>query len=102
MERYKRTLTDKLSDWYERHLNDYEYAVWEYTMDHRSHPKLRAFVDEVNPWSWWRVKEIVGTRICKLRGQHVWGDDTGYAGPDSGAVEMECKCCGYGFRNVLY
>jgi len=43
---------------------------------------------------------LMRVAVCRCKG-HDWVDN-GYAGPDGGAMEMDCRRCGAGFHHVLY
>ena len=46
------------------------------------------------------AKQAIGGMICRFLDHDF--EDHGYAGPESGCIDVECKRCGYGFREWLY
>ena len=46
------------------------------------------------------VKWVINTKICEWQGHELV--DEGYAGPDSGCIDIVCRRCGWNYRKTLY
>lgn len=46
------------------------------------------------------IKQYILYSICEHT-HHDW-EEHGYAGPESGAIDMECKRCGHNIHHQLY
>jgi hypothetical protein len=86
---------------------DYSYWCWcesclaEY--ERKPAPKttpMRYAVAFMRYFMWSFIPHCVWGTICKIKG-HDWHED-GYCGPDSGAIDMECKRCGESHHHQLY
>ena len=58
-------------------------------------------------WWWWFCivigdvwSRILHNTVCKQYGHDL--EDNGYAGPDSGAIDMYCHRCGGSWHTQLY
>lgn len=50
--------------------------------------------------TWFTLKVLTLYQVCLLKGHDLI--DEGYAGPDSGCIDMVCKRCGWSSRTWLY
>lgn len=64
------------------------------------HSKPVAFMLAV--WNGTAYRTFWRLRVCYCNWQgHDW-EENGYANPDSGAIVMDCKRCGYHVSHTLY
>ncbi len=58
--------------------------------------RMRAVMDVAMVF----LRHFIQSLPCRWKG-HAW-EDHGYAGPESGAIDMECSRCGKCFHVQLY
>lgn len=75
-------------------------------MGYRQFVQIEAMIEGVPMWrAHWNVAScyVIGWLLqlrCRFSGHDL--EDNGYAGPDSGAIHMDCKRCGMSWHTQLY